>query len=264
MKKSQSKTSKLIPLLPACLLMTGCATQVRSISHSEYDVPASRRDADRTVVSDPAFEYRGELSEFDVLGISRGEITSEAEIQRALDTAQPVRLHPGSSILLIQSGAPFPDGPMVTELSKGFSVVPFSGIPAMRKPGPGGLQTGSSDPETYARSLRLTAARGGNDVILCYWGMLESTSERLPTKTVSWVPLVHWVVPDEKEHMRIRLKLALIDVRSGHWSILSPKPFEDTRVTTGPRRGAVDQKQVERLKKLAYEAGVAELLRRNS
>jgi hypothetical protein len=33
---------------------------------------------------------------------------------------------PGSTILLIQSGAIYPDGPMVAELGKHFSSVPFS------------------------------------------------------------------------------------------------------------------------------------------
>ena len=74
------------------------------------------------------------------------------------------------------------------------------------------------------------------------------------------MPIVHWVVPDEKRHMRIRLKVALLDVRSGNWSVFSPKPFADARLTTSPRRGAVDQKQVQRLKQLAYEATVAELV----
>jgi len=71
---------------------------------------------------------------------------------------------------------------------------------------------------------------------------------------------MNWLVPDEKQHKRIRLKVALVDVRSGNWSVFSPKPFADARLSTSPRRGAVDQKQVERLKQLAYEAAVAELL----
>ena len=61
-------------------------------------------------------------------------------------------------------------------------------------------------------------------------------------------------MPDEKQHMRIRLKVALLDVRSGNWAVFSPKPFADARLTASPGRGDVDQKQVERLKQLAYEA----------
>lgn len=256
---------KLFSLVLACALIAGCTKDVRSISHSGYTKPGSYCNFPRSEgASDPAFEYRGELSESDILGISRNEITSDAEIRRERENAKPVKLRPGSTILLIQSGALFPDGPMVTALSRHFSVVPFSGVPKLRTTSAGGVQTESPDPESYSKSLRLTAARGSADLIVCYWGMLESESERLPTRTVSWVPLVHWVLPDEKQHMRIHLKVALLDVRSGNWSIFSPKPFSDARLTTSPRRGAVDQKLIERLKQMAYEAAVAELVQAHS
>lgn len=253
------KGTFFLPII-VCILVAAC-TSKRSISHSEYQQPRSYcGGGPRESASDPAFEYRGELSEFDVLGISRDEITSEADIRRTIEQAKPVRLHPGSSILLIQSGALFPDGPMVAELSKHFRVVPFSGVPMQRVTRSGVPQTESSDPETYCRSLRLIAARGGTDVILCYWGILESESAGLPTKTVSWVPIVNWLMPDEKQHLRIQLKVALVDVRFGNWSVFSPKAFADARITTSPRRAAVGRQQVERLKKLAYQASVKELI----
>lgn len=257
------KKSPLCVLTLTCVLLAGCETRTRSISHSEYssDAAADHHGA-REGGSDPAFQYRGELSEFDVLGLPRGEYTSDADIQRALETSKPVVLPPGSSVLLLQSGALFPDGTLVTEMSKHFRVVPFSGLPPQRKSAPGALQTESADPESYAKSLRLTAARGGTEYIACYWGMLESANDRLPTKTVSWVPIVNWFMPDQKQHMRIQLKIALVEVRSGNWSVFSPKPFEDARISTSPRRGAVDQRQVKRLKQLAYATAVTELAQR--
>lgn len=254
------KRRSFCSLILACVLVAGCTKTTRSISHSGYPQAAGYSgDSVRADVSDPAFEYKGELSEYDVLGVPRGEITSEVDIQRAIDSAKPVKLRQGNSILLIQSGALFPDGPMVAELNKHFRVVPFSGVPTVRRLASGALRTDSPDPESYSKSLRLTAARGGTDFIVCYWGMLESESDRLATKTVSWVPIVNWLMPDEKQHMRIQLKVAIVDVRSGNWSVLSPKAFDDARITTSPHRGAVDQKQVERLKQLAYEASVREL-----
>ena len=253
---------KMSLLILVCALLTGCASAKRSISHSAYPPQDSNYcgGAARDGASDPAFAYQGELSEFDVLGIPRNEITSEADIRRAIQDSKSIKLRPGSSILLIQSGALFPDGPMVDELEKHFRVIPFSGVPTVRKTGAGAMQTESSDPEGYSKSLRLTAARGGTDFIVCYWGMLESATDKLPTKTVSWVPIVHWLVPDEKHHMRIQIKVAIVDVRSGNWSIFSGKPFEDARITTSPHRSVVDQKQVERLKKLAFESSVTELV----
>ncbi len=120
------------------------------------------------------------------------------------------------------------------------------------------------DPESYSKSLRLAAARGGNEVIVCYWGVLESASEKLATKTVSWVPGFNWMLPDEKQHMRIRLKVALVDVRTGDWAIFSPKPFDDDRISISPRRAATDQELVERLKLKAYEMAAKDLVDRYS
>jgi len=246
-----------------CVLIAGCTRAVRPISNSAYP-ETSRRGIYSGPDTVPAgTQYQGELSEFDVLGITRGQATSENEIRRALEQAKSVKLRPNSSILLIQSGAVFPDGPMLDELGKHFRVVPFSGVPGNAATA-SRLDYGSGSAESYAKSLRLAAARGGNDCIVCYWGILESENEKFATKTISWVPGVSWVLPDEKEHMRIKLKFAVIDVASGSWTIFSPKEFEQARTSKSPRRAVVDQKMVEALKKEAYQAGVSELLRLHS
>src|SRR5262249_9742519 len=151
------KQLNLCLLLLAGALLSGCQKSERSISHSGYVQQGSWcGPATPDAVSDPAFEYKGELSENDVLGIARRKFASEADIRRALETAKPVKLQPGSSILLIQSGSLFPDGEMVTQMSKHYRVVPFSGVPTVRKLGSGPLQTESPDPEMYSKVLRLT------------------------------------------------------------------------------------------------------------
>jgi hypothetical protein len=244
-----------LPVL-CCVLILGCTSRIRPISNSSYQ---ESRTSPGPQTFPAASYYQGELSEFDVLGITRGQITSENEIRRALEQARAVKLQPRSSILLIQSGAAFPDGPMLEELGKHFKVVPFSGVPVHSNTS--SLDHGSGSAESYAKSLRLAAARGGNDCIVCYWGILESENEKLGTKTISWVPGVNWILPDEKEHMRIKLKFALIDVASGSWTIFSPNQFEQARLSLSPRRAVADQKLVETLKKEAYRDGVKELLR---
>ena len=50
----------------------------------------------------------------------------------------------------------------------------------------------------------------------------------MSTKAVSWVPIVGGIIPDESQEMRIRLKIALIDVATGQWDAFSPKPIQDT------------------------------------
>ncbi len=258
------KPSKICLFIVTCVLLAGCAS-TRSISNSSYREEGSGYHyLPRANDSDPGFAYRGELSEFDVLGITRGQTTSDQDIQHALDAAKAVKLSANSSILLIQSGAMFPDAPMVNALTKYFRVNPFSGVPPQSRRGFDAAATESRDPESFAQSLRLAAARGGNDTILCYWGILEAEKESLATKDVSWFPLVGWMVPDEKQHMRIRLKMAVIDVRSGNWSVFSPEAFDDSRISASIRRGANDQKQVELLKAKAYEACVTDLVKRYS
>jgi hypothetical protein len=161
-----------------------------------------------------------------------------------------------TTLLLTQSGAMFPDAGMVTNLSRHFSVVPFSGVPAQKS-----TWTGDDDTDfSFSKSLRLAAARGGAETILCYWGILESAQENIATKTVSWVPVVGWFVPDERQHMRIRLKLALIDVRTGNWSVLSPPALDSKATSWSPRREVADQKLVERLKQKAYATAVEDLI----
>ena len=251
------KTCNSVIVLATCALLAGCASS-RSISNSDYREPGTASHTSPAGHSDPAFAYRGELSEFDILGVARDQTAFEEDIQQALDKARPIRLKPHSTILLIQSGAMFPDGPMVAELSKHFTVVPFSGRPPARD-SIGSLE--SRDSTGFSRSLGLAAARAGAETIVCYWGILESAQEKMATKAVSWVPLVTWFVPDEREHVRIRLKLALVDVRTGDWSVLSPTPFDSHAMSVGPRRAVADQKLVERLKNQAYGASVEELMR---
>jgi hypothetical protein len=253
------KLIKTYLLLFCFVWIAGCST-VRPISNSAYPetkrivghVPGKPQEATGYTA------YQGELSEFDVLGVTRGQAVSESEIARALEQAKSVKLRSNSSILLIQSGAAFPDGPMIDELGKHFRVMPFSGIPNARTAP--GMDFGSGNAESYMKSLRLAAARGGNDSIVCYWGILESENEKFATKTISWMPGVNWMLPDEREHMRIKLKFAVIDVGSGNWTIVSPKQCEQARSSTSPRRGVVDQKMVEALKKEAYQAAISELL----
>jgi hypothetical protein len=221
-------------------LVSGCTT-TRSISDTAY-APSPTHPRNYWPPTPPTKE----LSEFDVLGIEPNQSISEEEIVRASARAQRVTLTKSSSILLVQSGAQYPDGSMISDLEQHFRVVPFTGVAA---------QTG----ENYSRLLRLAAAKAGADHVICYWGILESASEKAPTKTISWVPVVNWVLPDERQHMRIRVKMAVINVLTGSWTVFSPEPIESQAWSTSPRREVVDRKQVEKLKTAAYEASAQQL-----
>lgn len=242
---------RLAVVLGAMLALCGCET--RSISNSGYAGPGGRGNP----------FYRGELTEFDVLGIDVSAPASDQEIARELASHQKVHLRKGDAMMVIQSGAPIPDDAMVRALDRYFAVMPFTGVPLARHEPPLYAATSNLSPmmtdsrvTNYARALRLAAAKGGAGVILCYWGILESAAEREPTKVVSWVPLVGSVIPDETQLMRIELKLAVIDVRSGDWSMFAPEAYVDSALSASLNRAASDQRQVAALKDQAYRAAV--------
>ncbi len=235
----------LLTALLCCVLLLAAGCSVRSISNSGYD---SGYRSDNPM-------YRGELTEFDVLGIDPGKEITEEEIAKSLESSKKVRIGKGDGVMLVQSGAAFPDDPMLKEFDQHFAVMPFSGIPmnteyASRKEG-----------GYYGKALRLAAAKGGKEIIVCYWGVLESATKNYATKAVSWVPVVGWALPDESQHMRIRLKFALIDVKTGSWTLFAPDPLDDTAFSAMLNRESSDQEQVALLKEKAYKEAVEKLVR---
>lgn len=235
---------RLIPVVALLLVLAGCST--RSISDSGYrvDSPYSR-------ASNPL--YKGELSEFDVLGIDAGKTYTEQDIAAvATQAGERLSMKKGDSLLLIQSGAMLPDKEMVEGLDKHFSVSVFTGVP----------EQGKKENTSYAMALRYAAAKAGIQKIIAYWGILESGTANLATKTVSWVPIVGWAIPDQAQELRIRLKVAVIDVRTGKWEVFSPKTFEDKAYSGIMSRERSDQNQVALLKAKAYESAAESILAR--
>lgn len=230
-----------VPIVLIAVALNGCAT--RSISDSGY----RKESGYRGQTSDNPF-YKGELSEFDVLGIDPKANITQDDINRAYESQQRVILPKGSSLMLIQSGAMIPDEDLVKALDKSYNVSVFSGVP---------LSGGD-----YAMSLRLAAAKGGYEKIVVYWGLLETAQKGLGTKAVSWAPFVGGAIPDEAQEMRIRLKVAVIDAKTGSWDMFSPEPFQDSALSARYSREASDQCQVAQLKTKAYQAAAQDLLKR--
>ena len=248
------------PRIPSLLrgLLLACATTVllgacgtRSISNSGYDADPDHRSGYWGGQRGNTM-YKGELTEFDVLGIDPKATPAEAEIRAALAAKVPMTIVKGSSLVLVQSGALIPDEDMVKGMEKYFNVSVFSGVPADKD------KQGSN----YAPALRMAAARGGHAKLVVYWGLLETGQENLATQVVSWVPFIGGAIPDKGQRMRIRLKVALIDVQSGQWETFTPPPFEDRQLSGRYNRVASDQAQVALLKTNAYAAAVEDLVKR--
>jgi hypothetical protein len=216
----------------ALIFLAGCTT--RSISNSGFKDDARR--------STQLGSYTGELSELDVVGVTADASITEADIQAALRDRNPTRLSRGSKVLLIQSGADFPDAPMLDAMRARFSVASFSGRP----------ETKTAGGPAFSKTLRLVAAKGGFDKIVCYWGILESAREDKATKVISWVPIAGYLLPDEREHMRLSLKAAIVDVATGRWTFVNPPPATSSKLSTMLSREETDQGLVQKLKADGY------------
>lgn len=233
-------------ILFLCILLVasaGCARK-RSISNADFRYGGYWGGPDA---------YRGELSEFSLLGIDPTRAITDEQIASAYNNGKPVRMKRGSAILLMQSGAQFPDDAMQRLMGEHFKVGPFSGTPLGKSE--------EAQPPNLSNALRLAAAQGGYDYILCYWGALETQQKDLAGKTVSWVPVVGRLVPDESQEMRVQLKLIVLDARTGQWTMLVPDPAVGSAVSARLGRSNADQSQVETLKEEAYKKLVDELVK---
>jgi hypothetical protein len=223
------------PLICVSLLfVVGCTTESRSISNSGYYGGWGN--------------YRGELSELDILGTAPAQEATDATIRGVLASATDPKIKRGDKLLLIQSGAMVPDNEMMEAAGACFSVAPFAGVPPAEKSGTAG-------------SLRLRAAQGGYRYILCYWGVLETAQQDKEGKAVSWIPVVGSIVPDQKEQMRMRLRAILVDVSTGNWKMLTPEIPGEALFSSRKTRMEEDQKLVRELKAKGYKKLVEELLR---
>ncbi|MBO65771.1 MAG: aminopeptidase [Actinobacteria bacterium] len=186
-----------------------------------------------------------------MLGVKADEPIAEADIQAALQSDPKVSLRRGDRVVVVQSGAQFPDEQLLEALEPLYSVVPLSGVPAedrryRDRPRP--------VKQPLDKSLRLAAAKAGAKTLIVYWGVLESGREEQDSKIISWVPVVGRMVPDEKQKMRIRLKAAVIDVATGAWEFVIPEAYDDAASSARINREQSDQGQVTRLKAKGYEA----------
>jgi hypothetical protein len=232
---------RVILLAAALAVSSGCATQ--SISDPGY------RDQYGNGIRNPMYE--GELSAYDVLGGDVRSGVSDADIARVLDEKRSFALRPGAGLMLVQSGAPFPDSEMIAAMQKHYRVSSFTGVP-WHDPSAANDTADTSIP--YSQRFRLVAARGGFQTVIVYWGVLESGTENIATKAISWVPFVGANIPDEVKRMRIKLVAAIIDTRTGQWETYSPEPFEDTSFSNQLDRAASHDEQVLLLKAEGYQA----------
>ncbi len=228
-------------LLLGMLVLSGCATS--SISDTGYSSPQeSLRNSNYYIESGTR-----ELDEQAVLGVAEVGNIDEALIRKSLKKSENVSIPKGSSILLIQSGAEYPDNEIVQAMSQFWDVNILSG------------DSRDYDKKGLHHKLRYMAATAGNRHVVVMWGIVETAEQKLATKNISWVPLVGWSLPDEQTKIRIGLKIAIIDVETGNWRMFNPKSQEDEFFSSIMNRAGEDQEKVIDLKKVVYHQSAKEL-----
>jgi len=231
---------ELIALTCAALLLTGCESNV--------NYRAADFSGNKVYKRGPAAP---QLKETEVLGLRNTRRVGDDDISRGLDEASALKIKEGTRVLLVQSGAAHPDKEMVDELSKRFVVIPHTGIPA-------DVRTGPDD--DVSKALRLAAAHSKSETLMVYWGHLEMKRDDLPTSLVSWVPIVDFTVPDEYQHVRMHLKVALVDVRTGNWSTFRTEPIETEALTTRHAREHQKRHPLQNSKNRLYQNAVRKLV----
>ena len=247
--KTTKPILKTVMAIAILLALGGCGT--RSISNVGYRYGNS-------------YNYQGELNELSVLGVRVNEEVSSKDIAAVLEARDGkfIELKRGEALAVIQSGARFPDKEMLVSLDPLAELVPLSGV----SPEPirlHGERPKNKEPMRIDKSLRMAAAKGGASKMLVYWGILESASEpEQAAKHLSWVPIAGRIIPDETQHVQIRVKAALIDVATGNWSMLRTEPIQDKRMSSRLTRESSDLKQVLALKEQAYDRFAKDLKER--
>lgn len=246
MKLNLMRWGGVAALAAGGLLLAGCAHE-HSSNYRRGDFSAQRALKSH-------YEERDQLSEADVLGARAKRAPSEEDIQNALSRSSAVDLKAGETVLVLQSGETMPDAGLVAELNKHYRAVPFSGI----------RSDWSSHWENmedyYPKSLRYAAAKAGAQKLLCVWGTLEVARHDFPTKTITWLPVVDIIVPDQNDAVRVHLKVALVDVRTGEWSVFRTEPVQTKVVSTGWSREHLETSEVKELKEKSYVVAVNTLL----
>ena len=231
---------ELIALAGAAFLLTGCETNV--------NYRAADFSGDKVYKKVPA---RPQLKENEVLGLRNTRHVGDDDISRILDEASALKIKEGSRILLVQSGAAHPDKEMIDELSKRFVVIPYTGIPNEVRTNP---------EDDVSKALRLAAAHSKAETLIVYWGNLEMKRDDLPTSLVSWVPIVDFSVPDEYQRVRMHLKVALVDVRTGNWATFRSDPVESDALTTRFAREHDQKWPLQHTKQRLYKKSVQKLV----
>ena len=77
---------------------------------------------------------------------------------------------------------------------------------------------------------------------------------------VCWVPMLGWGLPDKETDVKVQVKFAVIDVVSGRWRLVQPKPLITTYQSSIMTRKGQGKTEIEAIKEELYRAAVKALV----
>jgi len=241
----------LMTLIPTNMLSFMLAVIFAGVLSACGSVPSKPAPGDDAAVAKPVVAVvQAALTETDVLGFDTAQSVSEEEIVKAAGPRGKVQVKRGAPVMLIQAGAAAPDEIMLREAGNFFALTSFSGFAQRRHD--------AGESANLARALRLTAAKGGSDFLIVYWPILEAGGSK--PGAPDWRP-IGGDIPFEAEQVRMRMRMLVVDVKSGHWATASPETLEDKAARGGWFRKPTSAQRIAAIKERAYKHALQEALR---
>jgi hypothetical protein len=183
-----------------------------------------------TSLSDPnGSGHSSDLSLYELTGQSSNIEVTEADISAARRRGGSAGSLPvkGARVLLVQSGAHQPDGELVAAFRPYCEPVMWDGRgPAT--PQDGEKPTGA----TLSRRLRLAAAQQRCSHVIVVFGEIQSDSRSLPTRAVSWVPVVGGLVPSKHSGTRLLAQALIMETATSRYTLAAAAPQQTSVITT--------------------------------
>lgn len=202
-----------------------------------------------TSLSDPSGRGHGhDLSLYELTGQAGGDNVTEAQIASARRAGGRTGSLPprGAKVLLVQSGAHQPDDELISAYRPYCQPVIWDGR------APGGNEERKTSGGAVGRKLRLVAAEQGCSHVIVIFGEIQSDSHALPTKAVTWVPVVGHIVPSERSGTRLVAQALILETGSGRYLTVAARTQQTSGVTTEEGAYGVDSRRSLRLKAKAY------------
>jgi hypothetical protein len=105
---------------------------------------------------------------------------------------------------------------------------------------------------TLSRRLRLAAAQQRCSHVIVVFGEIQSDSRSLPTRAVSWVPVVGGLVPSRHSGTRLLAQALIMETATSRFTLAAAAPQQTSGITTKSGGEGINSRRALKLKIAAY------------